>query len=318
MSDQINFAPSPCVNEVTAAYQALYKELPPGTVSVNVPLREQVSFRIGGNADLFVELTDIEDVQKALRICRDTRCPYFLMGNGTNLLVKDGGVRGAVLRINKGLSAVTIEGDVVRAQAGILLATLAKHTLAEGLAGMEFAVGIPGTLGGGVRMNAGAYGGELKDVLRRVRTIDEAGNLVWQQIRPGDLGYRTSIFAGKQVVLLEVELQLSREGIHQAREQAAKNNLARTTKQPLDLPSAGSSFKRPVGGYASRLMDEAGLKGVRVGGAQVSTLHAGFIVNAGGATAKDVLALVALVQQRVLEHSGIKLELEFLVIGEDA
>lgn len=285
-------------------------------VLLNEPMQRHTSFRIGGPADIMVCINSAGEIAHALRICREHDVPAVIVGNGTNLLVRDKGIRGAVIKIGKGFSDVRVSGAHVWAQAGILLSALSSHTLKSGLAGLEFACGIPGTLGGAVMMNAGAYGGEIADCLTRVRVMDNNGNIVWQAVRKEDMGYRRSVFSESGYIVLEAEFELRPDENGAAKKRAREISTQRNARQPVHIPSAGSAFKRPEDGYASRLIDRAGLKGCRVGGAQVSEMHAGFIVNIGGATAEDVLELARRVRERVLEQSGTELELEIQVVGE--
>lgn len=288
----------------------------PARVLRDEPMDRHTSFRIGGPADVMVLAESAGEIADTLRVCRDHGVPVTVIGNGTNLLVRERGIRGAVLRIGKGFCRVSFDGTRVRAQAGTPLSTLANRTLAEGLAGLEFASGIPGTLGGAVMMNAGAYGGEIADCLTRVWFLDRSGNAGSRTVGKEDLGYRSSVFAEEGAIVLEAEFHLREDSGGEAQKRAREINAKRGAKQPLNVPSAGSTFKRPAKGYASRLIDKAGLKGLRVGGAQVSKLHAGFIVNTGGATAKDVLELAGDVRTRVREAFGVELELEMKIIGE--
>jgi UDP-N-acetylmuramate dehydrogenase len=298
-------------------YQALLSAIgDPKRVLRDEPMDRHTSFRIGGPADVMVFAGSADEIADTLAVCRAHGVPVTVVGNGTNLLVRDGGIRGVVLRVGKGFCRVAAEGTRVRAQAGVPVSALANQTLSKGLAGLEFACGIPGTLGGAVMMNAGAYGGEIADCLTRVWYMDRSGGTGTRAVGEEDLGYRRSVFADEGLIVLEAEFVLREDEDGWAQERAREIGAKRSAKQPLNVPSAGSTFKRPACGYASRLIDAAGLKGLRVGGAQVSELHAGFIVNTGGATAKDVLELADAVRARVKEASGVGLELEIKVLGE--
>jgi UDP-N-acetylmuramate dehydrogenase len=303
--------------QIEGAYRALQAAIGDDSrVLKNELMHKHTSFKIGGPADIMICIQSADEIADALLICRQYDVPATIIGNGTNLLVRDKGIRGAVIKIGKGFCDLSISGTLVRAQAGILVSSLSNHTLNRGLAGLEFACGIPGTLGGAVMMNAGAYGGEIADCLTRVKHMDESGKTGWKTIRKDDLGYRRSVFSETRLIVLEAEFDLRTDENRQAQKRAQEISAQRNAKQPVYLPSAGSTFKRPGNGYAARLIDQAGLKGFRVGGAQVSELHAGFIVNTGGATAEDVLELVAIARARVLDAFGTNLELEMKVVGE--
>lgn len=303
--------------QIERAYMALLAAIgDDARVLKNEPMVKHTSFKIGGPADIMICIRNADEITDALRICRQHDVPVTVIGNGTNLLVRDKGIRGAVVKIGRDFSFISIEGTQVRAQAGVLVSSLANQTLNQGLAGLEFACGIPGTLGGAVMMNAGAYGGEIADCLTRVRFMDKSGNTGWKNIQKDDLGYRRSVFSETGRIVLEAEFDLRPDERGEARKRAQEISAQRSAKQPVHLPSAGSTFKRPAQGYAARLIDQAGLKGFRVGGAQVSELHAGFIVNTGSATSGDVLELCAIVRARVLDTFGTELELEMRIVGE--
>ena len=277
----------------------------------NEPMSAHCSFRIGGPARLMACPASGTEAAALLRLLHESGVPVELMGKGTNLLVADEGLDAVVVRMGEALSgAELLPGGRVRAGAGISLARLAVFAAEAGLSGLEFAHGIPGTVGGGVYMNAGAYGGEIRAVCRWSQEMLRDGTLVRREGVSQGFGYRTSVFQHTDGVIVRAcfALQPGDPGI--IRETMRELMTRRTASQPLDLPSAGSAFKRPQGGYAAALIESAGLKGLTVGGAQVSEKHAGFVVNRGGATAADVLELLRQVQQRVLEHSGIRLEPE--------
>ena len=287
-----------------------------GRVLEDEPMSRHTTFRVGGPADVLFLPANAEEIVWAMREARDLGEDCFVMGNGSNLLVKDGGVRGLVIVIGEPMSAVSVEGDILRAQAGASLTRAAREAAAASLAGLAFASGIPGSVGGATAMNAGAYGGEIKDVLARALVLED-GKPVWKTPDALHMTYRNSDALRRGLVVLEAEFHLTpgdREAILAEMGELARR---RREKQPLSLPSAGSTFKRPEGHFAGALIEAAGLKGLQVGGAQVSELHAGFIVNAGGATARDVLDLIALVQARVLADSGVALEPEVRMIGEE-
>ncbi len=289
---------------------------PAERVLANEPMSRHTTFRVGGPADVLFFPAGADELMRAMNAARELGEPCFVMGNGSNLLVKDGGVRGLVICIGEPMGAVSVEGTLVRAQAGASLSRVAREALSASLAGLVFASGIPGSVGGAVAMNAGAYGGEIRGVLARALVLEE-GQAAWKTAESLNMGYRSSDVLRRGLVVLEAEFALTpgdREAL-----QAETNELARRRreKQPLNLPSAGSTFKRPEGHFAGALIQEAGLKGYRVGGAQVSELHAGFVVNTGGATASDILRLIADVQARVMENAGVRLEPEVRIIGEE-
>ncbi|MEF9895557.1 MAG: UDP-N-acetylmuramate dehydrogenase [Clostridia bacterium] len=280
------------------------------------PMSRHTTMRVGGPAQLLIMPRSAQQVCLALQAAGKLGIPAIVIGNGSNLIVRDGGVRGAVIALGESFSAIEAQdGHVLRAQAGARLAQIAAVALKKGLAGLEFASGIPGTVGGGVAMNAGAYGGEIKDVLARV-TVLEAGKLCAYDNAQMDFGYRTSRVLRAGGVILDAEFRLHPDNAEAIGERMNQMNARRRDKQPLNFPSAGSTFKRPEGYFAGALIEEAGLKGLRVGGAQVSEKHAGFVVNTGGATAGEVLALIERVQAEVKRASGVALVCEVRVIGE--
>ncbi len=282
-----------------------------------VPMAEMTTLRLGGPADVLVEPETPEQVQAVLRAAHEEQVPVTLVGHGSNLLVKDGGIRGLVLRLNRNMAQVSVQGCEMRAQSGAMLPAVSRMAAERGLRGLVFAGGIPGTLGGAVIMNAGAYGGEMSQVVSAVRGFRMDGTPV--EYAGGELafGYRTSRLQREDVVVPEVILRLEPGESAALLEEMAELNRRRRERQPLDVPSAGSTFKRPAQGYASALVDECGLKGFTLGGAQVSPKHAGFCVNLGG-TAADFLALMSHVQRVVYEQKGIHLEPEVRILGEDA
>ncbi len=280
------------------------------------PMRNHTTFRIGGPADYFICPDTAGQLQMVLEICRETGTPWFILGNGSNLLVSDRGYRGAVIQIYKNFQQIEAEGERLRAQAGALLSGIASRAQAEGLTGMEFASGIPGTLGGAVVMNAGAYGGEIKDILAEAVVLDRKGQLLRMKAEELELGYRTSRAKRENLIVLEalLQLQLGERGAIRARMEELK--VQRCGKQPLEYPSAGSTFKRPEGYFAGKLIMDAGLRGFSVGGAQVSEKHCGFVINRGGASAADVKTLIEKVQEKVWEQFRVKLEPEIRFLGE--
>lgn len=280
------------------------------------PMSLHTTFRIGGPADLFVTPGSIQAVADSIRICKETQTPYAVIGNGSNLLVSDTGYRGVIIQIGRNLNQVSVNGEEIRAQAGAMLSVIAKTALSESLTGFEFASGIPGTLGGAAVMNAGAYGGEMKDVLTEVTVLTREGEIRTVPAEKLEMGYRTSLAAKNGWIILEAVLKFQKGDAEAIRGRMEELKMQRVTKQPLDLPSAGSTFKRPEGYFAGKLIMDAGLRGFTVGGAQISEKHCGFVVNKGGATAEDVRNLICAVQKKVQEDAGVKLEPEVKFLGE--
>lgn len=302
------------INEV---YERLIEKISLEDVLRNEMMSKHTSFKIGGPADILVKPKRVEEVSYALDLCIDNNIDFLVIGNGSNLLVRDKGIRGVVIKIADNFNDVKIEGNKVKAQAGVLLSTLSKIILKESLEGFEFASGIPGTLGGAITMNAGAYGGEMKDVVTGATVIDNNGKIIYLNKEELGLGYRTSVVQKKDYIVLEVDMEFEKGDYNEIKSAIDDLTKKRTTKQPLHLPSAGSTFKRPEGYYAGKLIQDTGLKGVRVGDAQVSTLHSGFIVNLGKATAEDVFNLIKLVQKVVKDKFGVELETEVRILGEE-
>lgn len=282
----------------------------------NEPMRKHTTFRIGGPADFYLCPHSAKEIQKAVAICREEELQYFILGNGSNLLVSDQGYRGVVIQLWKNVSDILVEGCRIRAKAGASLAKIAGEALEEGLTGMEFAAGIPGTLGGAVVMNAGAYGGEMKDILQEALVMDEQGEIFTLKKEELHLGYRTSIIKENGYIVLAAALELKPGDRKEIKEKMDELKQRRVEKQPLDMPSAGSTFKRPEGYFAGKLIMDAGLRGFSVGGAQISEKHCGFVVNTGKATANDVLTLIREVQKRVRDKFGVELETEVKFLGE--
>ena len=280
------------------------------------PMARHTTFRIGGPADYFVELGSIEQIRAAIQVCREENLPWFVLGRGSNLLVSDKGYRGVILSIYKDFQKTEIQGETVTVQAGVLLTTLSGKVLDASLTGLEFASGIPGTIGGAVVMNAGAYGGEMKDIVRKVTVLDQDGEVRTLTCGEMQFGYRTSLAKKKGYIVLGAELTLKQGEKEKIREEMQTLKAKRIEKQPLEFPSAGSTFKRPEGYFAGKLIMDAVLRGAAVGGAQVSEKHCGFVVNTGNATAADVRELMRQVQGKVQEQFGVHLEPEVRFLGE--
>lgn len=280
------------------------------------PMARHTTFRIGGPADYFVELGSIEQIRAAIQVCREENLPWFVLGRGSNLLVSDKGYRGVILSIYKDFQKTEIQGETVTVQAGVLLTTLSGKVLDASLTGLEFASGIPGTIGGAVVMNAGAYGGEMKDIVRKVTVLDQDGEVRTLTCGEMQFGYRTSLAKKKGYIVMGAELTLKQGEKEKIRGEMQALKAKRIEKQPLEFPSAGSTFKRPEGYFAGKLIMDAGLRGAAVGGAQVSEKHCGFVVNTGNATAADVRELMRQVQGKVQEQFGVHLEPEVRFLGE--
>lgn len=280
------------------------------------PMKKHTTFRVGGNADFFVVPKTIDEVKRVVMLCMEQDMPYYVLGNGSNLLVGDKGYRGVVIQIYKEMNNIIVEGHKMRVQAGALLSKIGSVALEAGLTGFEFAAGIPGTMGGAVVMNAGAYGGEMKNVLEAVTVLTKEGEVLTLSKEELDMGYRTSVVAKREYIVLEaiIALELGDPDTIKARMDELK--VQRTTKQPLEFPSAGSTFKRPKGYFAGKLIQDAGLRGLQVGGAQVSEKHCGFVINKGDATAADIVELMNQVSERVKEKFGVELEPEVKRLGE--
>ena len=299
--------------------QKLYDALAafaPERVLANEPMSRHTTFRVGGPADIMFFPKNSEEVLRALALAKEFGADALVIGNGSNLVARDGGVRGLAIVLGEHMAQIEINGTRLRAQAGAMLARVSAAAQEAGLSGLEFASGIPGTLGGGCAMNAGAYGGQLSDVLvcARVLLNGEVRMLSREEMQ---MSYRSTLPLRAGGVVLEAEFELRADDPAEIMARMKDFNARRRDKQPLNLPSAGSTFKRPEGHFAGALIEGCGLKGARVGGAQVSEKHAGFIVNVGDASATDILGLIELVQQRVLAETGVSLETEVRIVGED-
>ena len=294
--------------------EKLRKIVNEGELWVNEPMSAHTTFRIGGPADFLVTPGTAGQLKEILALCREENQPFFILGNGSNLLVGDRGYSGTMICLSR-LSAVETEGTCIRAQAGALLSKIAREACERSLAGFEFAAGIPGSLGGAVVMNAGAYGGELKDVLVNVTVMDREGNILKKTPEELCMGYRTSSVLSEEYVVLEAEINLEKGDRRLIRARMDDLAARRREKQPLEYPSAGSTFKRPEGYFAGKLIDDAGLRGFRVGGAQVAEKHCGFVINREQATAADVMELCRRVSGAVKKKFGVELEMEVKTIG---
>lgn len=297
-------------------YEKMMDIMDENRIYTEEPMKKHTTFRVGGNADYFVIPKTKEEIKSIVALCKEMDMPYYILGNGSNLLVGDKGYRGVIIQIYKEMNAIQIEENRVKVQAGALLSKIGSAALEAGLTGFEFAAGIPGTMGGAVVMNAGAYGGEMKDVLENVMVLTPEGEILTLPKEELELGYRTSIVAKKNYIVLEATLALEKGDRETIRARMDELRVQRTTKQPLEYPSAGSTFKRPEGYFAGKLIQDAGLRGFQVGGAQVSEKHCGFVINKENATAADVLELMRQVSAIVKEKFGVELEPEVKRLGE--
>lgn len=278
------------------------------------PMSRHTTFRAGGNADYYVTPCDEKQIVAIRALCTENNIPYYIIGNGSNLLVRDKGFSGVIIEIGSRYSSIQVDGNRITAQAGARLTQIAMKAMEASLTGMEFAHGIPGSLGGAVTMNAGAYGGEMKDILMKVKVLDQSGNMKMLTVEELALGYRHSVIPEKNYIVLEAEIML-REGdagtIRATMEELAAR---RKEKQPLEYPSAGSTFKRPEGYFAGKLIQDAGMKGYTRGGAMVSEKHSGFVINFNHATAQDIIDVIRDVQDKVNEKYGVSLETEVKIL----
>ena len=285
-------------------------------ILVAEPMKNHTTFRIGGPADALALPKTPEEVAEVVRFCHEHAQPYYVLGNGSNLLVSDEGYRGLVLQLYRNFNDIQVNGETITVQSGAMLAAVARTAYQTGLTGLEFASGIPGTIGGAVVMNAGAYGGEMKNVLKEVTVLTKEGEVLVIPAKALELGYRTSVSPKNGWIVLGAVLQLKKGDQEQILARMEELKEQRITKQPLDLPSAGSTFKRPESYFAGKLIMDAGLRGFTVGGAQVSEKHCGFVVNRGNATAADVWELICEVKRRVKEMTGVELEPEVKLLGD--
>ncbi len=306
----------------TEVLQDLKKIVTPERVVCGEPLRNHTTFKIGGPADYFVITKNAEETAAVIQYCNQQSLPILMIGNGSNLLISDAGIRGVVVKQEDNPEEFIItnceEGYLVTGGAGMNLSTFAMKIANESLTGFEFAAGIPGSLGGAVYMNAGAYGGEIKDCIRSARVLTKEGEIISLPREELELSYRSSIIQKKGYYVIDATFLFQKGNQKEILSKIEELNRARKEKQPLEYPSAGSTFKRPEGYFAGKLIMDAGLRGYRVGGAMVSEKHCGFVINTGNATAKDVLQLIKDVQRSVKEKFGVTLEPEVRLIGEEA
>ena len=286
-------------------------------INIDEPMRKHTSFKVGGPADILVTPKTFEQLIDSLKLCVDNKVPYFIVGNGSNLLVRDGGIRGVVIKLSK-LNTIKIFNNKLVAQSGALLVDVCNIALGENMTGLEFACGIPGTVGGALAMNAGAYNGEMKNVVESATVIDKQGNIKTLSNASLELGYRTSAILKYEFIVLEVFFSLEDGNHEKIKNRMHDLTIRRTERQPLEYPSAGSTFKRPEGHFAAKLIDDTGLRGLCVGDAEVSIKHTGFIINKGNAEANDILKLISLVQEKVKNKFDIELSTEVIILGEES
>lgn len=298
-------------------FEVLFKEFYKSeNVIVDAEMKNYVHFRVGGPADILLIPENKDQVIKTIELCKKNNIPYFVVGNGSNLLVRDGGIKGVVIKFNE-VKNITVQGEVIEAECGAMLKDVSNEALNNSLTGFEFACGIPGTIGGAVFMNAGAYDGEIAHVIESAEVIDNNGEIKVLSKDELELGYRSSIVMNKNYIVLSARFKLKHGEVRKIKEIVEDLTNKRESKQPLEYPSAGSTFKRPVGYYAGKLIQDAGLKGYVIGGAAVSEKHSGFVINKSNATAKDILDLIAHIQNEVKDKFDVELHPEVRIIGED-
>lgn len=295
--------------------EALQKFVPGENIYLQEPMAGHTTFRIGGPADCFLQIENEEQIKGVQRYLNMVEMPYFVLGNGSNLLVNDGGYRGIILQIGPKMSEIVVEGGRIVAKAGALLSQVARVAMEHGLTGLEFASGIPGTVGGGVMMNAGAYDGEMSQVVTQVRVISRDGETMELDRATMEFGYRTSTIRNNSFIVTEVTFELQKGDRDVIMAKMEELMARRKEKQPLEYPSAGSTFKRPEGHFAGKLITDAGMKGFQIGGARVSDKHCGFVINAGNATARDVRDVIGEIQRRVKDKFRVDLEPEVVFLG---
>ena len=298
-------------------YSEILNYLPADRLLYNEEMKNHTTFKIGGPVDIMVLPQDEEDVATVVSFCRQRDIPLFIFGVGSNILVRDGGIRGVAMKLGENLDEVEVNGEEIQAQAGVKISALARIAAFHSLSGLEFAEGIPGSLGGALVMNAGAYDGEMQAVVIEARAISPDGNINTFLKEEMQFRYRHSVFQSNDYIIVSARLKLATADHEEIEERMLEFARRREEKQPLDKPSAGSTFRRPPGFYVGPMLEELGLKGYQIGDAQVSSKHAGFIVNNGNATARDVLNLIAYIQQKARERFGVDLQPEIRVVGKD-
>ncbi len=298
-------------------YRELFKDIySENQIEFNANMSEHIYFKVGGPADALLVPNTKEQLVKTIKVCKENNIPYYVIGNGSNLLVKDGGMRGVVIKLTE-INKISSSNGKITAETGALLKDVSKEALDNNLTGLEFACGIPGSIGGAVFMNAGAYNGEIKDVIESAEVLTQDGEIVTYNKEELNLGYRTSRVMKENAIVLEAVFALENGDHEKIKARVDDLTEKRESKQPLEYPSAGSTFKRPEGYFAGKLIQDAGLKGYSIGGAAVSEKHSGFVINKGNATAKDVLDLIAHIQKEVKKQFGVDLYPEVRIIGEE-
>lgn len=298
-------------------YKDLFKDIYlEDSIKVNEPMKKHITFKVGGPADILLEPSDEEQIIKSIEICKNNNIPYIVIGNGSNLLVRDGGIRGVIIKLS-GLNFIKVDGNYITAGAGVALKEVSDVALENSLTGFEFASGIPGSVGGAVFMNAGAYDGEMKNIISSVTVLDKEGNIVTLEKDELEFGYRTSSVKTEGYIVISAQFELQLGDKVKIKNRIDELTQKREEKQPLEYASAGSTFKRPEGYFAGKLIQDAGLKGFTIGGAAVSQKHSGFVINTGNATAQDVLDVIKHVQDEVKNQFGVELKTEVRIIGED-
>lgn len=302
---------------VKEKYVGLNNYIDSAKIKYNEPIAKHCTMRVGGPADVLVEVSNLDEIKQIINFAKENNINYYIIGNGSDLFGTDKGYRGIIIKVAKFFSDYSIDGDMITACSGISMPRLAMIAAEEGLSGLEFACGIPGTVGGGVRMNAGAYGGEMSDIIYQTKYITKDGEIKILEKDEHDFGYRHTFFTDHpEYIILETTFKFTHKDTEEIKYQMSQNNKSRREKQPLEFPNSGSAFKRPEGHYVGQMIQESGLKGYSIGGAQVSEKHAGFIINKGNATAKDILDLIAHIQKVIKKNYDVDLQTEIIVIGE--
>lgn len=304
------------MNEYKEFSSQLIKFLRAEDIVIDEPMKNHTSFKVGGPADILVTPETFEEVVNIIKLCNERKVPYYIVGKGSNLIVRDGGFRGVIIKLTR-LDKITVNGDMIIVQSGADLCRVSEIALEKSLAGFEFACGIPGTVGGAVTMNAGAYNGEISQVIHSALVVDKNGELLSLNKEQLELGYRLSAVQKHGYTVLEVTFKLANGNYAKIKDRIEDLTKKREDKQPLEFPSAGSTFKRPEGHYTGQLIEECALKGYSIGGAQVSQKHAGFIINKGEASATDILSLIGHVQKTVKDRFDVELQPEVRIIGEE-
>lgn len=302
------------INE--AVYEYISQYVDPQDILKNEQMSRHTTFCVGGEAEAFLRIRNKEQLEKLIPYFKLAELPYFVIGNGSNLLVGDKGYRGIILYLGDGMDQIQVDGNRLTVQAGCLMSRIAREACEHALTGFEFASGIPGSIGGGVVMNAGAYDGELGQIVTRVWVMNEEGEILVLNNQDMEFGYRTSVIKKRPFIVVQVEMELQPGNQEEIAAKMTELNRRRRDKQPLQYPSAGSTFKRPRGYFAGKLIMDAGLRGYSIGGACVSEKHCGFIINKNHASAADVAEVICEVQERVKEKFGVTLETEVILLGD--